>query len=184
MSEIQTPSKIQSPDNENNDKDFLKRAAIVAGASLAFGGIATAGIAEAGHRDDIKNGLIADVQAKAEAYNNAVEAAVNTQYDQKDVVAEIDVLTDSNLIDPAQSAIESLNSGETVEPRVYEALLDSARQHQPQPGEKYSIVPVDIDPQQQNGTEYIVVDSEHVLNTDLDTLPAPTFESAPSDTNK
>jgi hypothetical protein len=181
MIETETPHSTEPTHSaDDEDKKFKKRLfavlAGITGATVAATGIA----AENQHREDIKQGVIAEKQAEAKAYNDSIEAAVNATYDAKKVAGQINVLQDTSLIKPAEQLIEKIKGDlpNDIEARTYEALLDSAQKHQPQPGETYYVVQTDIDPAQQNGTEYVVVDSEHVINTDLDTLPAPTFTAS------
>jgi len=156
MSEIQT--------NTPEDNKFLKRAAAtVAGLGLVgTGAWAVGSNIQNEHSHEIAQEVADERQSKLESYDFSVESAINTAYDTSRVIGEINVTEGSNLIDPALSIVESKLGSDVyndVKARIYSPLLDSAKAHNPQPGESYSVVSVDINPAQADGDEFIVVEN-------------------------
>jgi len=173
--------------NTQDQDDFLKKAALRAGAvsGLIAVGVGAAAIGQNIQREqshDIIQATETAQQASLNTYNDSIEAAINATYDSNQVVGEINVSQGSNLIDPALSIVEANlgNDYEAAAARTYEPLADSAKAQNPQPGETYSVVSVDIDPAQNNGQEFIVVDSDKIYNSSAETLPSPVITNASS----
>ena len=171
--------------NTQEDNDFLKKAALRAG---AVSGIALAGAFAFGQQ--VQNEQSHEIaqessnveQASLETYNNSIEAAINATYDSNQVVGEIEVTQGSNLIDPALSIVETElnNDYEAAAARTYEPLVDSAKAQNPQPGETYSVVSVDINPEKADGNEFIVVDQANIQAEQVTALPSPIIEDGSS----
>lgn len=157
MSEIQT--------NTPEDNKFLKRAAAtVAGLGLVgTGAWAVGSNIQNEHNNEIAQETADSRQLDLKNFELSVESAVNSTYDKSQVIGEINVTQDSNLIDPALSIVESSLGSDAynnIKSRIYSPLLRSAETQNPQPGESYSVVSVDINPAQADGNEFIVVKNE------------------------
>jgi hypothetical protein len=170
--------------NTPEDDGFIKNAALRAGAISTIllagvGGIAIGQNAQREQSHDIIQKNDTAQKASHETYNNSIEAAVNAQYDSNQVVGEINVTESANnLIDPAQAIVKTElgNDYEAAAARTYEPLLDSAKAQNPQPGEIYSVVSVDINPEQADGNEFIVVDQANIQPETVTALPSPIIE--------
>jgi len=168
--------------NTQEDDDFIKKAALKAGAvsGILLAGVGAVAIGQNAQREQSKE--IAQESANVqqvslETYNNSIEAAINATYDSQQVIGEIDVTQGSNLIDPALEIVETNfgNDYEAAAARTYEPLVDSAKAQNPQPGETYSVVLTDINPEAQDGDEAIVVDQDRIRPTESVTVPSPVF---------
>jgi hypothetical protein len=169
-----------------SEKPFFtpKRAAIAA-TGLVVGTALVAAGQNANNANHVQDRIDASNEhdAEVEAYHDSIEAAVNAAYDRKAVVGEIDVVYGTRPIDEAERILrEALGEDVYKENRahLYDYLEDSAQiftsQGDPQPGQKLYVVEVDMDPEKNNGSEYIVTDGNGgiIEEQTSDTLPSPT----------
>lgn len=116
-------------------------------------------------------------QEALDAYNLSIVEAVNASYDAEAVIGEIDINQNDTLIGKAEPiVIDVLGSDlyDDIKDRIYSPLLDSAKQYTPNPGEKFYVVEVDINPEANDGNEYIVTDgSGGIIHGDSTTIPSP-----------
>jgi len=172
MSEIQTP--------DSNEQKFRKATAAAAAGLLGLGVASTIAIGQAGTLDDRKADAleaVAESSAEKQQYIDTIREKINAEYDSKNVIGEILVTEGSTLISGAEKIVETTLGADLyneMKDQIYDPLLDSAQQYSPQPGETYYVVEVDIDPEKDNGNEYLVTDgSGGILHTDLTELPSP-----------
>ena len=110
-----------------------------------------------------------------------IEKSISARYDEKQVVGEFTLEEGSDLIGSTVAVVKS-HFGETefknLSSRIYNPLIDSATaQGIVQPGETFSVVSTDIDPNQKNGDELIVVKSDNIDRPQAEAIPTPTFEN-------
>jgi len=168
--------------NTQDNDDFLKKAALRAGAvsGILLAGAGAFAIGQNAQREQNQE-IIQEThnteQASLDTYNNSIEAAINATYDSQQVIGEIDVTQGSNLIDPALEIVETNlgNDYEAAAARTYEPLVDSAKAQNPQPGETYSVVLTDINPEAKDGNEAIVVGQDQIRSVETATIPSPVY---------
>jgi len=145
------------------EKDLFYKRATAIGVGLAITG--TAGIAigqnlnNEGHNADAAEAAT-EKTTNQEALRGSIEAAINAEYDAKDIIGEIVVEQGTTLGSEAEAIVKNTLGDElydNVKESIYDPLLYSAKLHNPQPGETYPVVEVDLDPENNNGNEYIVV---------------------------
>ena len=155
-------SEIEKYTEEDNK--FLKNAAMTAAGIVTVGAIAWG--AGAVNNNEQGPSDIKEVN-NVENYERVFNAS--------EVVGDIYVEEDTNLAERAENVLEARFGDEYTadRKRTYDVLLGSAQQYNPQPGETYYIVQTDINPEAKDGSEYFVVDSEHVVATGTDSLPSP-----------
>ena len=116
------------------------------------------------------------IDAKAASYEDSISKAINATYDSKAKIGEIDITLGESLLDPSINAVIA-HIGEDAyhqhKSQIYDALKNSTLRLNPQPGEKYAIVEIDIDPAANNGDEFVTVDNSHVLASEGTQIPAP-----------
>jgi len=155
--------------------DFIKKAALTA---AGVSGILIAGawgVGQAAQNEQAHT--LAQETANAQklatqSYNNSVDAAINAHYDNSQVIGEFNITEGMNLIDPAVAIAES-ELGNEIALHNYSPLLDSAKSQNPQPGETYAVVSADINPAAADGTEFIVVNSDNINQSEIAALPSP-----------
>lgn len=160
--------------------DFLKKAALTAGAGLALGAAITVGVGQNNQRAANAEALAAlnaeQAQKSAEYVLSAQEVAKG-MFSIEDVVGSFTVEQGSGLEGPALAVIEkSLGSDlyHETKPFFYNALKASIDLHGTvQPGDEKSVVEADIDPEADNGNEYLVVNNDQINHGVVDELPTP-----------
>ena len=170
--------------NTPEDDNFIKKAALRTGigAGVLLAGIGAVAVGQNAQREQSHEAIQETAnteQALLETHDNSIEAAVNAKYDSNQVVGEIEVTQGSNLIDPAVSIVETTLGNDyeaAAAARTYGPLVDSAKAQNPQPGETYSVVSVDINPEQADGNEFIVVDQDNIRPEQVAALPSPIIE--------
>jgi len=146
---------------KEKDPILTKAAAVGLGLTLAAGiGIAVGQNANnEGQKNDRVEAANEAIDTQ-EAFRDSIDAAINAEYDAKDIIGEITVEQGTTLMSEAEAIVKD-TLGESlyddVKESIYDPLLYSAKQHNPQPGETYPVVEVDLDPENNNGNEYIVV---------------------------
>lgn len=153
--------------SEKGNPNFSMRRAAVATGLLAGGAavVLTGQAVNNANHDQQRVDDAAEHAAEVQAYHDSIEAAVNAAYDKKAVIDEINIVQGTVLIDEAEAILKN-SLGEDVynanREHLYDYLLDSAKlvnaKSSPQPGEKVYVVEVDLDPENENGNEYIVTD--------------------------
>lgn len=174
----------------NEKDDFMKRAAnvvkhpaFIAGATVATVGLLAGGQAlENANRDAVREASEqAEIAASAE-YTDSIRSAIEAQYDAKDRIGQTITLEQGDsLIGPALFNINSVLGDELFEdskPLFYDTLQLSIQLHNevsgvPQPGDRYNVVETDINPEANDGNEYIVVKENQIVHTDVTELPSP-----------
>lgn len=120
---------------------------------------------------------LAASQEATEAYEDSIVEAINAQYDKEAVIGEINIQQGDTLIGKAEPlVIDALGADlyGDIKGRIYSPLQDSAMQYVPNPGEKFYVVEVDLNPEADDGNEYIVTDgSGGIIDTDATGLPSP-----------
>ena len=164
MSEIQKHTE----EDDTFQRDLASRAKKVA---LGIGvGTITAGAIGWGIGASVQNET--GPSTVQEASNVEHEALV---FNASQVIGEIDIDEDETLIDTAKAIIEARVGDEynDIKKRIYGPLMESAQQYNPQPGDTFYVVEVDVNPEANDGVEYFVADPEHVVSTGTDSLPSP-----------
>lgn len=180
MSEKQTPST-------ERDTFFQKAANIVRdhpypiAAGVLITGAAAVAAGQSGQRDSISEASLASQVADREANEarmDSIALAIEASYDSKDVIGNtISIEQDGDLIGPSIANIKSVLGESTyndTEPLFYKTLQLSAQLHGTvQPGERYNVVETDINPEADDGNEYIVVQENKIVHSDITELPSP-----------
>ena len=169
--------------NTTEDNKFLKRAvATAAGLGIiGTGAWAVGANIQNENKHELAQEKADSQQAELEKYHDSIETVASIRYPSTLVLGEINVTQDSNIIDGAELLLKT-NLGDQyndIKSRIYSPLLDSAKAHNPQPGEKYSLVEIDINPEEADGTEYIIVNSDSIMHPQP-SLPSPVIEDSPS----
>ena len=115
-------------------------------------------------------------QEAAEAYMGSIIEAVKAPYSAEAVVGEINIEQGDTLIGKAEPlVIDALGADlyEDIKGRIYSPLQDSAKQFTPNPGEKFYVVEVDLNPEVGDGNEFIVTDgSGGIIHSDTKGIPS------------
>lgn len=108
--------------------------------------------------------------------------ATHAQYSSDDRIGEF-VIKDGGLEAPALDAIHAYLGDSVYDskyPIFYDTLLISAqeqsKQHIPQPGDEYAVVKADLDPEKNDGLEYLVVQKGQIIESEAK-IPTPIIES-------
>jgi len=165
----------------DNDKKFSGRSLAAAGAILGVGVTAWAGGTAAHHNDAEAYAaeLSKATTEQNETYYETIENAVNADYDSSALVGNIDVSQGDSLGGLGEGlVIDALGDDiyNDIKSRIYNPLYDSAKLHNSQPGDTYSLVETDLDPEADNGNEYIVVEPTHIVHPSVTELATPTIE--------
>jgi hypothetical protein len=170
MAEIQTPQE---------DKKFNGRAVGAAGAILGVGITAAWAGGSAHHNQELAQDHAAQSQAETaagEAYHDSIVEAINAQYDQSDLVGNVNAPEGGSLGEEGLALVETALGSDVyddIKDRIYSPLMDSSAQYIPQPNETFSVVEVDINPEANDGDEYVLVKPDHVVNSNITELPTP-----------
>lgn len=170
-----------------SDTFFQKAANIVkehpytAGAGVLLTGAAIAAAGQSIQRESNADAAEARYEASTQAEQERVDSisqAIEASYDSQAVIGDTIVLEQGgNLIGPAGVNIQSVLGEETyndVKPLIYDTLELSAKlQGVVQPGDRYNVVETDINPEANDGNEYIVVQENKVVHSDVTELPSP-----------
>jgi hypothetical protein len=176
--------QITTPENDDFFKKAARRSAVVTGALLVGSVALVVGQNKQNeHRHDIAQEMEAAHQAQTVAYKNSIDAAVNARYDANDQVkGKIFVTQDSDLIGPAVSIVKSElgDAANAVMPTKYDSLNESAQLLNTQPGDVAVVVRTDLNPEANDGVEYLVVDEKNIILKQQATLPGPTIADGSS----
>jgi hypothetical protein len=169
----------------NNDSKFFKRARA---AAIGVGITASAALAAQG-ATTISNGINKsnETQAGIEAedtHEKAIIESLTGQFDEALVIGDaFSIEQGGGLETPALAEIERVygEQFENLKPLIYNDLQTAAKyQIMPQPGETFVVVEFDVDPELDNGKEYLPVRTTQIIRGDdvqletLNTVPSPT----------
>ena len=180
MAEKQTP-------HTESDTFFQKAANIVkehpytAGAGVLLTGAAIAAAGQSVQKESYADAAEARYEASTQAEQERVDSisqAIEASYDSEAVIGDTIVLEQGgNLIDPAEYNIKSEFGEEKYaefKPLIYDTLELSAKlQGTVQPGDRYNVVETDINPEANDGNEYIVVQENKVVHANVTEIPSP-----------
>lgn len=114
---------------------------------------------------------------ETEAYVDSIKQAVEAHYDKKEsLVGEVEITKDKLLERGALELVEHALGSDVyndIKGRIYDPIHISASGFPQHIGEKYDVVEVDLNPQANDGNEYIVVDPTHVVDTEATDIPTP-----------
>lgn len=160
--------------------DFLKKAALTAGAGLALGAAITVAVGQNNQRAenaDAAAALYAEKAQKSAEYVLSAQEMAKGMFSIEDVVGSFTVEQGSGLEGPALAVIEnSLGTDlfNDTKPLFYDALRASIDLHGTvQPGDEKTVVEADIDPEANNGNEYLVVNQDQINHGTVTELPSP-----------
>lgn len=180
MSEKQTsPTErdtfFQKAANIVKDHPYTTGAAV-----LLTGGVAlAAGQAEQRNSNAEASQSIIEAQTKAEQERvDTISAAIEASYDSENVRGDtITIEQGGDLIGPAVFNVKSFLGEETyneVKPLIYDTLELSAKlQGTVQPGDRFNVIETDLNPEANDGNEYIVVEETKVVHSNITELPSP-----------
>lgn len=167
---------------------FFQRAANIVkahpyttGAGVVITAAAVAAAGQAGQRQANVEAATASQVAEREAneaYTNSIALAIEASYDSKAVIGDtITIEQGGDLIGPAIVNLKAELSEATyneVEPLIYDTLELSANlQGIVQPGDRFNVVETDINPEADDGNEYIVVKENKIIHSDITQIPSP-----------
>ena len=163
----------------NNESHFLTKAATI-GAALAVGGGAVIGVGQNIQRADNEAAFAAltaeKAQQKAEYVLSAQELAQG-MFTIEDVVDSFTIEQGSGVEDPALAVIEKSIGTDLyndLKPQFYDALGASIDLlGTVQPGQELTVVEADVDPEANNGNEYLVVKPTQINHGNVTELPSP-----------
>lgn len=179
MSEKQTPQErdtfLQKAANIVKEHPYGTAAGVILTGAI---GISAGQVAQ---QENSRADLVAHVEAQNEAEQqriDTVEAAINKQYDAESIIGDTITLEQGgDLIGPAVVNIKSVLGEETyndVKPIIYDTLELSAKlQGITQPGDQYEVIETDLNPEANDGNEYIVVEEKNVVHSNITELPSP-----------
>ena len=162
----------------DNEPNFLSKAAKVAGV-MGAGGLVYLG-AQAGfnseeaqaNRNEIKASTAAEMEHK-----QAIVDSLGGTFDESLQIGDTFTIKQSEgLVDKSLVEIEKEYSDvfKDMKPLIYDDLLTAATfQVIPQPGETFVVVETDVDPDKNNGNEYLPVRENQILHTDVTEIPSP-----------
>lgn len=169
------------------DTFFQKAANIVkehpytSAAGVLLTGAAVAAAGQSIQRDSNAEAAQTSYEASTKAEQeriDSISAAIEASYDDKDVIGDPIVLEQGgDLIGPALFNIKTVLGEETygdVKPLIYDSLQLSATLHgTTQPGDRFNVVETDLNPDADDGNEYIVVKEDKIIHSDVTELPSP-----------
>ncbi|MGY4893500.1 MAG: hypothetical protein ACO1N2_02265 [Candidatus Saccharimonadota bacterium] len=165
------------------EKEFnITPKSVAAAAAIVALPVAAIGIAHAQNEQrqaslDAAADRAAESQAATEAYKDSIVEAINAQYDAEAVVGQISIEQGDTLIGKAESLlIDALGPDlySDIKGRIYSPLQDSAMQYMPHPGDTFYVVGVDLNPEAEDGNEYVVTDgSGGIIHSDATEIPSP-----------
>lgn len=162
-----------------SESKFPTRAVTAAAAIVGIGAAGVYGGAQLGqneHNAAIAQEVTTTHTLETEAYHDSIEQAVNATYDKKALVGEVEIAQDKLLEDGALELVEHALGSDVyndIKGRIYDPIHISASGFPQHVGEKYDVVEVDINPQDNDGNEYVVVDPTHVVDTEATDIPTP-----------
>ncbi len=177
----ETPKNNYEPQitRKEQAKDVLFTAGVLT-AMTAIGISAAAGAHALENTAGVKE-LAHDLANKPIEY---IIDATNAQYSSNDLIGEF-TIKDGGLEAPALDVIHGYLGDSVYDnnyPLFYDTLLTSAKiqakQAIPQPGDVYSVVAKDIDPEKNDGLEYLVVKPTQILHENITDIPTPIIESS------
>jgi len=154
----------------------------VAAGALALGGVGVYnGLTQPNASQQAGMDRMNEIAAQSELFATNIEAAVNASYDRSAVVGEIPISQGDSLYGPTINIVidrigqDAYNDNQS---RLVNAIDASTKKHNPQPGETYAVVETDVDPEKNNGNEFVTVDISHVIDTlePGEKLPSPVIE--------
>lgn len=168
------------------DTFFQKAANIVkdhpytTGAAVLLTGATIGVVGQEAQRGANADAATASYEASTQAEKEHVDSiseAINADYDSKSVIGDTIVLEQGgNLIGPAEFNLKSEFGEEKYaefKPLIYDTLELSAKlQGTVQPGDRYNVVETDINPEANDGNEYIVVKEKNIVHSDITELPS------------
>lgn len=170
---------------KQKDSEFIKKAAAsAAGFALLAGGTWAAGSIEQNNKiNAIQAEQYSNSVEEIEAYKESIKAAVDATYDSSAYIDTIKVEEDDiSLGTLAENKLKTVYGEDIynrIADRLYSPLFDSAALHNPQPGNSFALVNVDLNPEAQDGQEVIVVEPTHVIHSNVTEIPSPIIESSP-----
>ena len=163
---------------KQKESDFFKKAVaagtVVAGAgTLWLGGQTVSNISNASASEEALQAAHESKLANTEILENKLHG----QFDESQVVGEMFIIKEGQgLTEPSLAQIEAVYHDDfnNLKPLIYDNLMTAAKlQGTVQPGEHWVVVEDDIDPENDNGKEYLPARESQIVHSPIDALPTP-----------